>query len=1418
MSQEPLTHSDRYVRKTNKIILILGIICLFVFLFSLLLLNSTEEPEEEQHYEFDQSIQDEVSNEFNSTSNNNSEIEFDDTKDDERPIMLTPNPIYMGQVVLGNSASNVLTIGTNGKKSIKILSVELEDAPFEGFEYDGLGCHNRELRGKKTCNVTMNWTPTIAANVQNNFKIIWRETNVSDEHAKHDEVTVSGNSVRKEDCNFCDGAPSIVANSSTDSIHSSGKIRYAIGPDGKPIGIIGEDGLVRDFNGNIIGRVDSNGMIVDKDGNIIGVAGTGKLILDENGNVIGYVDENGIAYDNEGNVIGTMLADGTVVDANGNVIGKAVDYGYVYDENGNLIGVVRPDGTVVDLEGNVIGKLDKDGNVVDFQGNIIGHVARSGEVISDANGKQVGVVLPNGDVVDEEGQVVGRLDENGDVSSKQIIGKRGGATRLAYDKDGNVIGYLDEDGNVRDFNGNIIGRVDENGNVVDKNGNIIGKLGDDYLDLALDENGNVIGYIDKNGLVHGADGQIIGYVDENGNIIGNPLQKKVIGKARMAAYDKDGNLIGYVDENGNVIDKNGNIIGHVDANGNIIDKDGNIIGHTGQMRVAYDKDGNVIGYVDENGNVRDFNGNIIGHVDENGNIVDKDGNIIGRVGNQRVAIDENGNIIGYIDDDGNVRDFNGNVIGHVDENGNIIQYSAEDAPIIGSVGAEMELAVDENGNVIGYIDANGNVYDENGNLIGHVDENGNVVDLNGNIIGRRSGKKVNVVYDKDGNIIGYVDENGITRDKYGNIIGIVDAQGNVRAFGRKLIGGRINRNLLPITPSGAILGTINHRGEVMSQGKVVGKIRPDGLVTDISGAKILARGVNPGYIVNWGCDFSRKLDKDGIVRQDGVETDLRVYADGTVWSSDGQFQGQVIETGSVYDNECNYLGEASADGYVRDANKREIGCLNPDGTVLDIEEPRIKGHLVRQKFAVSPNNWRPLGVLEASGILRDSKGNLIGCANVYGDIYDKNMAYLGSVSNAKYALSFDGKFIGTFDEQGNFKSKDVKGAHLIFDTLLADKNQNIIGYAVPEINILADVDGNILGHMFPDGVVYDSAGVVIDKFNGGNIGIYGGSVAKFVRPQHVVGIDGRNLGKVNYDLSVVDFKGAPLGKVNIKGQMFDESGHQIGGIVKQGAARGYNGSYLGYVASTGEVVQLDEVNNNGVKYNVGDITGRVTPDGVVIKDRKIIGEVLPQSVMIDIFGNVAGFSNDRGFVISSTGTVLAIILPGGGTTNNFVPLQSGAVINFQGQIIGTVLPTGQFMDTKHLISGRVMADGKVISSTGVFLGEVVSGDIVIGNDDTIQGLVQLDGTIIKNGNLNGQILTDGLAIDNQKNILGHTFSIGNTILSNSGAYLGRISALGRVVVNENDEIGFIKSNGSFVDLDKNVAGYSLPEVARNRRN
>lgn len=62
----------------------------------------------------------------------------------------------MGQVILGTDAKNVLTLGTNGKAAIKILSVELAEPPADGFTFHN-GCVNKTLSGEETCHITMNW-------------------------------------------------------------------------------------------------------------------------------------------------------------------------------------------------------------------------------------------------------------------------------------------------------------------------------------------------------------------------------------------------------------------------------------------------------------------------------------------------------------------------------------------------------------------------------------------------------------------------------------------------------------------------------------------------------------------------------------------------------------------------------------------------------------------------------------------------------------------------------------------------------------------------------------------------------------------------------------------------------------------------------------------------------------------------------------------------------------------------------------------------------------------------------------------------------------------------------------------------------------------------------------------------------------
>ena len=240
--------------KTNRIILAVGITSFIVFLIGIfLLIQSKNTPDEYQDPVFNDN--DDALN-IGAANPLDNDIVFNNIEEGELPITTTPNPVPMGQVVLGTTALNVLTIGTNGKAAVKITGVQLAEPPADGFSFHD-GCTNVDLNGERACHITMEWTPIVAGNVQNNFIITWYETNLGKSNSKSAKVPVIGNAIDKTDCNFCEN---VSPGSPEKTTYTN--VREAVGPDGSIIGMIDEDGYVRDKNGNVIGRVNGDGLIV----------------------------------------------------------------------------------------------------------------------------------------------------------------------------------------------------------------------------------------------------------------------------------------------------------------------------------------------------------------------------------------------------------------------------------------------------------------------------------------------------------------------------------------------------------------------------------------------------------------------------------------------------------------------------------------------------------------------------------------------------------------------------------------------------------------------------------------------------------------------------------------------------------------------------------------------------------------------------------------------------------------------------------------------------------------------------------------------------------------------------------------------------------------------------------------------------
>lgn len=192
--------------------------------------------------------------------------------------------------------------------------------------------------------------------------------------------------------------------------------------------VIGDDGYLRDANGNIIGRILPDGTVVDL-----------------NGNVIGHINENGEFVGLDGKVKGKTSKDGYVVG----------DDGYLRDANGNIIGRVLPDGTVVDLNGNVIGHINENGEFIGLDGKVMGKVNGGG---ADWYSKPV---------------QIGAIPEIGVVGEEEMKKYRK-SLGIALTPDGEYLGDIMDDGSVVDKKGNVVGKKMPDGLIIDDDGTLIG--------------------------------------------------------------------------------------------------------------------------------------------------------------------------------------------------------------------------------------------------------------------------------------------------------------------------------------------------------------------------------------------------------------------------------------------------------------------------------------------------------------------------------------------------------------------------------------------------------------------------------------------------------------------------------------------------------------------------------------------------------------------------------------------------------------------------------------------------------------------------------------------------------------------------------------------------------------------------------
>lgn len=139
--------------------------------------------------------------------------------------------------------------------------------------------------------------------------------------------------------------------------------------------------------------------------------------------------------------------------------------------------------------------------------------------------------------------------------------------------------------------------------------------------------------------------------------------------------------------------------------------------------------------------------------------------------------------------------------------------------------------------------------------------------------------------------------------------------------------------------------------------------------------------------------------------------------------------------------------------------------------------------------------------------------------------------------------------------------------------------------------------------------------------------------------------------------------------------------------------------------------------------------------------------------------------------------------------------QEITAIDFNGDLIGKVIPDGKVVSFENQLIGNITADSLIVDFEGNLIGGVVPKGIAIGNDNRLLGKVNNDGTIrLSTGKIVGKVLPNGLVVDDRFLVIGAVLFPG-LVYSDSGETVGRLTGDGMYANLQGQNIGFVTPDG-----------------------
>ena len=403
------------------------------------------------------------------------------------------------------------------------------------------------------------------------------------------------------------------------------------------------------------------------------------------------------------------------------------------------------------------------------------------------------------------------------------------------------------------------------------------------------------------------------------------------------------------------------------------------------------------------------------------------------------------------------------------------------------------------------------------------------------------------------------------------------------------------------------------------------------------------------------------------------------------------------------------------------------------------------------------------------------------------------------------------------------QSTDSKDC-VICETKEADKTKAKMG-ELDEQTGLYIKDGEIMGIVELDKIAISVEGTLL------------GRVTKDTA--EVVNEAGEVLGRVLGDDTVVAKDLTVLGGALPLASVLDSSGAVIGRLIADGTVVDMNDKLLGLPMADGSVVGLTD----------GRIIGSVMPWSVVLNlsskaigatqlngtvvstDNQVIGRVLPSGLVINEAGAIIGGTVTKGLGIGHTCGTLGKVSGNGKIYNAFdqqvaYTTIDGLVLDMAGVPVGTVVREGLIIDIKGGVIAFVNSEGKAVtkdadligcvnpdgsvSSGKEVIGAIMSRGRVIGYDLTVQGLVLPNGVVVKpTGEVVGSVMTSGYVADLNDKVIGAVIPKG-TAVAPGCVLLGILDLNGQVINAQGVSIGTVNPDKKILNRAGEIIGGVTP--------